>query len=74
MTAERDVVAVRRLEVEARGRPHVGHALDVGARRKQQLEARREHADDLRAAVAEIDVRADDCRDRRRSGAARSRG
>ena len=59
---ERDVVAVRGFEVEAGDRPHVGHALDVDARRKQQLEAGREHADDLRAVVAEIDRPPDDCR------------
>ena len=58
--AEHDVVAVRGFEVDARRRPHVRRALDVDARRQQQLEARREDADDVRAAVAEIDVLADD--------------
>ena len=37
-----------------------GRALGVDARRQQQLEARRQDADDARAAVAELDVLADD--------------
>ena len=59
---ERDVVAIRGFEVEARGRPHVRQPFDVRARRKQHLEIRREDADDVRTAAAEIDVLIDHLR------------
>ena len=58
------VVAVRGLVVDPHGGPHVGHAEDVDARWKQNLESGREHADDVRpaAASAEIDGAPDDRR------------
>jgi len=60
--AKDDVVAVGGVEIDARRRPHVRRPVDADARREQQLESRRENADDARAAVAELDVLADDRR------------
>ena len=50
--AQRNVVARSGFEVDAARDQDVGPRIDVGARRKQDLETRREHADDLGAAVA----------------------
>ena len=60
--AERDVVAIGRFEVEAGRGPHIRQPLHVRARREQQLEIRGQHADDLCAAAAEIDVFVDHLR------------
>ena len=58
--AQEHVVARAGLVVDAVGDHDVGTRIDVGARRKQQLEPRRQHADDVGAAVAELDRLADD--------------
>ena len=66
-------VAVRVVVAEAIRHPEVRPLLDVGAGRKQQLESRREHADDLRPRAARKAL-ADAPWDRRRSAAASTRG
>ena len=58
--AQEDVVARAGLVVDAVGDHDVGARIDVGAGRKQQLEPGRQHADDIGAAVAELDGLADD--------------
>ena len=58
--AEHDVVPVGRVDVDSSRGPHFWRALGADTRRQQQLEARSQDADDARAAVAKLDVLADD--------------
>ena len=60
--AQEHVVTRSRLVVHAVGDHDVGARLDVGAGRKQQFEPRRQHADDVGAAIAEFNAPADDRR------------
>src|SRR5262249_9642434 len=52
--AQRDVRARSGREVLAADEPDIRRDLGVGARRQQELEARREHADDLHPWSAEV--------------------
>src|SRR5688572_16660565 len=57
---QRDVIARSGFEIHAVGDENVRARIDVGAGREQDLEVRRQHADELSAAVAEFDRLADD--------------